>query len=269
MNLSYQKKVCKDVLEICKPLFDSFGVNFFAQTRIFHDGHFASLMTLPELTEYYLEKKYPFQFTKGKGVIWQSGIYFADHLENQVSRPFRKELRERFNTDHFVFVVEKNHNYDDMYSIATNPSNFQIVNTVLNKMDLIKHFILYYQDKTRSILKKSNFVKYSPEYFANNNLKGSQAMPLDSKLHQKEYLEKLVLDKVIVSSNSGDIKISKREIQCLRYIAMNYTFKEIGKMLHLSPRTIETYVNNLKIKLGCEKRSELITFANDYGLNIA
>ena len=70
MNLSYQKKVCKSVIEICQPLFDFFEINFFAHTRVYHDGNFASLMTMPELTEYYLEKKHPFQFTQGKGIIW-------------------------------------------------------------------------------------------------------------------------------------------------------------------------------------------------------
>ncbi|MEO8402099.1 MAG: LuxR C-terminal-related transcriptional regulator [Gammaproteobacteria bacterium] len=54
---------------------------------------------------------------------------------------------------------------------------------------------------------------------------------------------------------------TKREKECLFYILRGKTARETGKLLNLSTRTIETYINNLKIKLNVSTKSELISKA--------
>ena len=51
--------------------------------------------------------------------------------------------------------------------------------------------------------------------------------------------------------------LSERQIQCAKLLVKGNTTKEIARVLHLSPRTIEHYLNNLKNKLGCKNRMEL------------
>lgn len=52
--------------------------------------------------------------------------------------------------------------------------------------------------------------------------------------------------------------LSFRQSQCLLYVVKGMTMKEIGHILNLSPRTVEHYIESIKIKLSCKKRSELI-----------
>ncbi|MDX2165158.1 MAG: helix-turn-helix transcriptional regulator [Gammaproteobacteria bacterium] len=52
--------------------------------------------------------------------------------------------------------------------------------------------------------------------------------------------------------------LTKREIQCLYYLFEGYTAKEIAKIIKLSPRTVEGYVENMKHKLNCSMTSELL-----------
>ena len=40
-------------------------------------------------------------------------------------------------------------------------------------------------------------------------------------------------------------------------LIMELAIKEIAKYMQIFPRTVETYINNLKNKLGVEKRSQL------------
>lgn len=56
-------------------------------------------------------------------------------------------------------------------------------------------------------------------------------------------------------------KISKRERECLYYLAQGMTSKQIGQALNLSPRTIEFYIENIKRKFHCSNRIELIAKA--------
>jgi len=59
-------------------------------------------------------------------------------------------------------------------------------------------------------------------------------------------------------------KISKREHECLVNLRKGLTTKEIARVLQLSPRTIEFYIENIKKKFSCTKRTELIAKAAEY-----
>jgi len=57
--------------------------------------------------------------------------------------------------------------------------------------------------------------------------------------------------------------ISKREVECLFYLMRGKSARETGIALHLSQRTVEIYLDRLKDKLNCRKKSELIEKALD------
>jgi DNA-binding CsgD family transcriptional regulator len=52
--------------------------------------------------------------------------------------------------------------------------------------------------------------------------------------------------------------LTARQLDCLYYLAKGFTIKQIAKMLLLSPRTVEHYLDAIKTKLNCETRVELI-----------
>ncbi|HEV7162579.1 MAG TPA: response regulator transcription factor [Solirubrobacteraceae bacterium] len=63
-----------------------------------------------------------------------------------------------------------------------------------------------------------------------------------------------------------DNKLTQREVEVLRLIAFGHTSVEIARMLHLSPRTIETHRAHIHKKLGLASRSELVRYALRRGL---
>lgn len=71
---------------------------------------------------------------------------------------------------------------------------------------------------------------------------------------------------LLLSNGHEKYKISKRESDCLFYLLRGKTVKEIAKILKLSPRTVEVYVSNVKLKLGCSSKSEVINRAIEEGL---
>jgi len=57
--------------------------------------------------------------------------------------------------------------------------------------------------------------------------------------------------------------LSSRELDCMFYILRGKSAKEIGKILEISHRTVDSYIENIKNKLGQYNRSALV----DYGLS--
>jgi two-component system response regulator NreC len=56
-------------------------------------------------------------------------------------------------------------------------------------------------------------------------------------------------------------KLSAREREVLKLIAEGKSRKEIGKILNISVRTLDTHRTNILLKLGCKSTAELVHYA--------
>ena len=66
---------------------------------------------------------------------------------------------------------------------------------------------------------------------------------------------------------SGPVEVlSDREREVLQYVARGHTYKEIGEVLFISPKTVENHVRNILSKLHLNRRQELVRFAVDHGI---
>jgi len=61
-------------------------------------------------------------------------------------------------------------------------------------------------------------------------------------------------------------QLSKREQDVCRLVALGYTSGEAGKLLSLSPRTVESHRHNIMARLELRSRADLVRFALDNGL---
>lgn len=64
---------------------------------------------------------------------------------------------------------------------------------------------------------------------------------------------------IIPSVTSENETLSERESLCVFHLCKGYTMKEIAKILGLSPKTIETYIDRAKQKFKCKNKAELIS----------
>jgi len=69
-----------------------------------------------------------------------------------------------------------------------------------------------------------------------------------------------------VEQGATEQGLSDREREVLRLIAEGCTYKEMAKLLTVSVKTIETYRERIKGKLGLNTRAELVRYALEKGL---
>jgi DNA-binding CsgD family transcriptional regulator len=58
--------------------------------------------------------------------------------------------------------------------------------------------------------------------------------------------------------------LTEREAECFYYLGRGYATKKIAKILNLSTRTVEGYINATKEKMGVIHKSELVEKAVEY-----
>lgn len=68
-----------------------------------------------------------------------------------------------------------------------------------------------------------------------------------------------------IKDNLTRFNLSKQELRCLYYLIHGKTAKEISIICSRSKRTIEKHIINIKHKLHCDVKSDIITKAIEYG----
>lgn len=91
-----------------------------------------------------------------------------------------------------------------------------------------------------------------------SNIKGiftNELMPYDSK-------------KQIYTFQIGREEgfFTKREYEVFRALLFGFTAKQIGKQLSMSPRTAETHIEHIRLKLQCSSKHRIIEAAMRYGI---
>lgn len=118
------------------------------------------------------------------------------------------------------------------------------VNYYLNQFHLLEQYYSDFKEKLLSITKRSEFLQFAqstvnPEIFSSIN-------------QPEESIKKI---------ETPELLLTARERECLKFISEGYTSKEIARCFNRSPRTIEWYVENIKHKLGVDKKTDLIRIA--------
>jgi len=71
----------------------------------------------------------------------------------------------------------------------------------------------------------------------------------------------------ITTSEPQSVKrLSRREIEVLRAVALGFTTREISKDLRVSQKTVQTYRERIYKKLGLKTRADLVHYALAHGL---
>lgn len=61
-------------------------------------------------------------------------------------------------------------------------------------------------------------------------------------------------------------QLSEREREVCRFIALGHTNREVGELLHISARTVESHRRNIMARLDLKSRAQLVRFALDNGV---
>ena len=68
----------------------------------------------------------------------------------------------------------------------------------------------------------------------------------------------IIPDTEIFSETLPKLDLSQRQLQCAHLLLQGQSGKEMAASLNLSVRTVESYLENMKIKLACRNKADLI-----------
>jgi DNA-binding CsgD family transcriptional regulator len=113
---------------------------------------------------------------------------------------------------------------------------------------------------------KQNFLFTNVAEFRNRNIAKDRLKAMADKKLKRE----MTLKKYFLGTQFKDIYFTRREAECMVMLLKGKTINAAALKLGLSPRTVEFYLKNMKVKIGCCTKFELIelVIATDFLRNI-
>ena len=252
-SLQFNESCAPIVDALCEPLFSNFGITHFGCIRILENGQVLRIANNVAWTRTYFQYEFynDLDIYNMKHVLQneQRFVFLTGDPHNEHC----KMLCSDFNMWNFMLIYERFPTYGDFWFFGTNRNNLQIINFYINNINVLQHFILYFKNKTFNLFDISNPSK----------LISTKIRPLEEKAkeesHVNEFIKEISYNRHYLTGKYNGKFLSTREAECLFYTSQGRTMKEIAEHVHLSPRTIETYMNNIKNKMGCRTKGELIS----------
>lgn len=257
----------RDVREICGPLFDNLGFNYFNYSRLFDDFSHTSLTSNPNWADFFYQHDYKNKFLYSENIVNMVGDYrfllWSDFKQNSLI----KNLNDYFDTDHGIIILEKGVGYTDFYSFAF-PSSCNNSTYFLNNFHLLENFIHYFRERACKLINTANSNRI---YISEPKNKETMNFGFLNKIRKKNLSININPEKFLENNNVSryytkefDFYLTKREIQCLKLYACGYSTKQIGQILKISHRTVETHLISIKQKSKISNKGGILNLYNDY-----
>lgn len=262
----YHNQVFGEFKEICAPIY-GIGIDNFGYMKIFPDGTYLSLMDYPEYQKHYFSsiKKNSTVFLESVDErLLNKRLGFASLDTSRITRDSTRSnsdtiihLLDDYGVSRIFSFYKINKDYIEWFSFCLNKSSSSNPQFFLNNSFLLEEFIRYFNYKSIHLRDTKNKKKLG--IFEQNYQLNMQSA--EDKLSQNitNFLQQIHFTDCGMKDFNGDqVKLSHREIECLEYLALGYSVKEIASNINLSPRTVESYIEHSKHKTGFHFKSDLI-----------
>ena len=255
--LLYNEQIAPQVIKICNPLTEYLDIYKFGYVRFFKNSSF--LVMSNGFLEY--RKKFYDVIIPNKGFLMNAskkytnknkGCYFWP-TEFQPNNLYLS-LNYECNIWNGITLYYKTQEYTENFTFAFGRNACNKTNFFVNNLDLLQKFCTYFRIAAKNLINCSDKSKLaiSKHQFPNSFFSQESKITDEKKQKLLNFLEQSTFQ------NAHNMKFSRREFECIKYLARGYSMKEIGQILSLSPRTVESYLENVKNKTNCHFKSQII-----------
>ena len=227
-------------LGTCETL-KKFKLNYFQYLRCYKDGSFTLLVNRTDMADEFFANDYPI-LSHVEETLKDRDTYSFLWDETLPEEPV-KLARDKFGMHNGLTFIKRHEEYYDMIGFAMQKD-------LPNKLT---HYMTY-----------SNIL----DAFAADFLKDNQALFQHMDAHRilpPDHMrdpnrETLILKEkpLEIQGRYGLVTLSIQEVRCLELLREGMIYKQIANSLDISPRTVETYINRIRLKTGAHTRQQLI-----------
>lgn len=233
----------RDVKELCEPYFKQLGLDHLNYIHKDNSGDVTYLCSNQKWLSHYIKKSYPEigafeqnpQLSQYNYILW-TGLDRND--------PILIDSKEMLGVEFGITLIKREEDGIGFYNLGTKSTDSSVINRYVNNLDHYENFILEFKEKAESILRAAKNLKFC--------IKSESAINEPKKQGYQ----------------FGNLYLTDREFECVKYLARGKTAEEICIILNISKRTVETHIKNIKRKMNCYNQFRLGYLLGRLGINL-
>lgn len=240
--------------ELCEPIFKATQINYVGLARLYKDGARSYLISNPEWGKVLLENKYHLAGTEDALLygpefshqLWHASSMFT--LNEKTQNLFKDCVANNYGNG--ITLIERANDFVEFFHICTN-SGYERVDPFLeNNIDILWNYVLYIRESLakNKELKNAYNKKYQYNLISFDGNSQLNSKP-NSELHVRKYY---------LGGYFGDVYFTTKEMDCMILLYQNKNINEMARILNLSSRTIEAYLENIRLKISCPTKTALV-----------
>lgn len=248
----------QEIEKICAPLFQAFDIKYFRYLKLYHNGERILLCNSSDCIRYIYEEgnyarlwfdgNFP-QFLKAG---WQDRAVSLLLDQRDESQEIHEELNTILKFQHGCTYIHKAKTYDEIYIFdALHPNIYYI-----NKQVLIK-FIYFFKTQARKFLRAAeDDILYFP----------IQQQPIPNHTLTDQFLKTIPIDRYYLGEEFENAYLTQKEMTCLHWMLLGKTAEETAMIENNALKTVQYHLENIKLKLKCQKQTQIIKLVFELGL---
>ncbi len=256
---NYIIKHSNRISKTTRPLHDHFGIAYFTYHRIDNAGKYTVLVDRPNWAEYYVGAEiFRIDPYLKHPSVYQAGMsLFDSHGSKEYKENVTKAGKEVLDVDLGAILIQKNNQCVEFFGFSANKERSSLQNLFLNHSHLLKSFAQHFKNELGSVLNQMEQEAASLlDLGTDFNNPDPIAPDISSDVRLAYYKD--------LGMISGAEKLSPRERECLKLLIEEKSAKETAVALGLKPRTVEFYFENIKDKLTCWSKQEVLKIARNW-----
>jgi DNA-binding CsgD family transcriptional regulator len=162
--------------------------------------------------------------------------------------------KEKFDENYGLSIIRSVDRVARFFFFASRNDCPNMFDFYINHLYLFRRFASYFEEMIKDEVCKAQLYAFTLR---------EMTLPYAPAMIQKEDIDSFMREtefkpSQLLHPSLGNIHLSSREWECLRLTGKHWSCLEIAKHLNISTRTVETYVEQIKNKLGLMKKTEII-----------
>ncbi len=260
--LNYYQSISSIMKDFCQPLNDYLGISLFLYFKIYENSRYIYLSNDINLTQQYIttfsQENFYFREQHFRGYLNNNSVYTQILWPNH---PQSKSMEMYINNGywHGLIITEQDDNSITFYDFLADKNNSGINEFYVQHSTILEKFVEHFKIKfTDNILTKLQKYLVLYEKGSDLSLPNLPKNKMESNSQNIRAFLKATGINTGAAINGEFIHLTERERQCLKLMDRGHSSKSISRELLLSPRTIETHINNIKQKTGYHYKYDLI-----------
>lgn len=195
---------CHDIYEICQPLFQDLGFNYFCYTKAYPDNSRFQLASSARWTKHFFESGYQqLALTEKNPSQYESRVILHDTYSHQPSEnaPILQDAKNLFDFSHPISILNKTDEYLECFHFASPSSESHLINKKnLANIELLKRFIYYFKSQAHDIIEKAE----SERFYTCNNEQSTNDKKTSSENVDNFLIQTKNIPFVILPDNQGN-----------------------------------------------------------------